>query len=158
MQFEQRFLCRPRHDSVQRAEAGFVSLLVLLQLTILIAFVLGISYCVRSGGENNADFADETAMRLAAMGEVERAGLTFERDAALVDKITVGERYRLAEIPQSAAGYRIVITALHPDAARLYLIGCALDKQKRDWERHKLVKGLWLKQEDGRYVFQGWTP
>lgn len=148
---KRRFTCRQRH----KAQAGFASLLALLELVVLLGFALGLSYFAQTGWQNSEDYLEETNLRLAATSAVERAGMAFEQNAALDAKLPLGENKRLSTTTDNSGKYRIVITALHADAKTLYLIGGAFDDAPGN--RHKIVKGLWQK-EGTQYVFQGWTP
>lgn len=133
---------------------------------MLVLSVLGMAllYFVRGGAAGTQEYLRETQLETAAKAAVAELGGLVVADDPQITGLAENERKKLATLnydgTRAGASYpmTVTVTALRR-GDYIYLVACAIESEPEvRYERRKIVKGVWLRDGNDKYVYQGWAP
>ena len=143
-----------------RKERGAAAILVICAMTAVFCMAWGLNAVVQYGAEGSEEFLQETRLRLAAEGQVEKLAREIELHPELLAALPKGTWQSYGE----AASYKgILVTSSirHVKAQKaddeedIFLKAWAEPEEKLRWSKGKIVCG-WLHRKGDTCVWQGW--
>lgn len=155
----------PSTCHVREAERGSIALVALAVMLVLAVLGMALVYFVRGGATNTHEYLREMQLETAAKAAIAETGHLVTSKEPQIENIADNARAKIAVLNYGGSdsysdGYtiKVTVTAMR-QGSYIYLIACAIEQVTEvSYERREFVKGVWLKNDSGENVYQGWAP
>lgn len=148
----------------QESESGSIALVALVVMLVVSVLGMTLLYFVRGGAASTHEYLRETQLEVAARAALADTEYLVTSANPDIVALTNGTKKALATLTYGGSSYSdgygitVTVTALRRDDY-IYMIACAIESNPEvRYERREIVKGVWLKDGNGKYVYQGWAP